>query len=130
MLCGGIVIFGALQHLHSIFTDTRERTNFSISKCVFFLPPAQETMLLFAPIQSPPSWTLKGPKGSLHYKFNSIFKFCTEITMLDTVNSTMVSYIVQDKYTNNSSHSNCSCNKGSLFEYPVKLNVVSQRNFI
>lgn len=119
---------GALQHLHSISIDSRDRTNFSISMCVFFLPPAQETMLLFPPIQGTPSCTLKGPKGSLYYKFNSIFVFCTEIIMLDTLNSVTVSYIMQDKYTNNWSH--CSCNKWRLLEFPVNLYALSQHHFI
>lgn len=66
--------------------------------CVFF-PPAQEKMLLFPPSQGTPPHTLKGPKGSLHYKFNSIFKFYTEISMLDILNSMIVSYLMQDKYT-------------------------------
>lgn len=38
--------------------------------------------------------TLKGPKGGLHYRFTSVFKFYTEIIMLDILTSMMVRYIM------------------------------------
>lgn len=40
-----------------------------------------------------PRGPLKGPKGSLQNRFNSVFQFCAEIVTLDTLSSMMVSKI-------------------------------------
>lgn len=129
--CSGVGLsFVVLCNTNTASSQTAETEPTSVLPCVYFSSLLHKKQCCCFHLSRAPQhvhWKVLREV----YTINSIqFKFCTEIIMLDILNSMLVSYIMQGKYTNNWPRSNCSCNKGSLFEFPVKLNVLSQHNFI